>query len=130
MVTFLYMWRFNLITKEVMENYCQGEIYEREDSVNDDLESLIEDLRLGKEPDEKVDTYFVPKLTVEELKMVQRKDRTYFETFLESLNPDVDEAEMKLSDSDSKFVEGWCGRKTFKIKNKTQQNIFNSCSLQ
>ena len=53
----------------------------RKDSVNDDLESLFEDLRLGKEPDEEVLTYFLPKLTEEEMKSVNEKDATYFETF-------------------------------------------------
>ena len=34
-----------------MESYCKGEEDEK-DSVNDDLESLFENIRLGKEPDE------------------------------------------------------------------------------
>ena len=70
MVTIIYMWRQNLITKEAMEKFTKGEkSYGRhyKDSVNDDLESLFEDLRLGKEPDEFVKTYFLPKLTEEEM---------------------------------------------------------------
>ena len=33
-----------------------------------------------------------------------------------SLSPAIDEAQMKLSESDSKFVQGFCWRKTFTIK--------------
>ena len=118
----------------------------RKDSVNDDLESLFEDHRLGKEPDEEVLTYFLPKLTEEEMKSVNGKDATYFETFRWSWNPDVKEAEMILSESDSKFVEGWGRRRTFTIdyspeicsdnlsvtssEESSLQNICNCCSLQ
>ena len=45
-----------------MESYCNGE-YPLKDSVNDDLESLFENIRHGREPDEEVRTYFLPKLT-------------------------------------------------------------------
>ena len=49
------MWRRKLITKENMEKICQGkEDKYREKSVNDDLESFLEDVRRGKEPDESV----------------------------------------------------------------------------
>ena len=119
MVTMTYMWKHKIITKETMEKYCNGEKYPK-NSVNDDLESFFEDIRLGKEPDEEVRTYFVPKLTVEEMKLVERKDTSYFETFIEGAlgaNPDVKEAEMKLSESDSKFANGYGWRKTFTIEN-------------
>ena len=97
--------------------------------VNDDLESFFEDLRLGNEPDDKVTTYFLPKLTEEEMKLVGRKDTTYLLTFHNS-NPDVEEAEMLLSESDSKYVEGWGWRTTFTIENSASQNISHRCSLQ
>ena len=99
-----------LITKEEMESYCKGEKYE-EDSVNDDLESLFENIRLGKEPDEEVVTYFLPKLTKKELELVKTRDTTYAQTFWTS-NPDVDESVMKRSKSDSKYVQSWFYRKT------------------
>ena len=124
MVTFIYMSRRELITKEKMENYCKGNDDNRKHSVNDDLESLFEDIRHGKELDEAVWTYFLPKLTKKELELIEKKDTSYLETF--SLrNPDVSEAEMKLSESDSKFVRGWCWRKTFTIENSSSQNYFN-----
>ena len=114
MVTIIRMERLELITKEEMEKYCRGEYFDRKDSVNDDLESLFEDLRLGKQPDEVVHTYFVPKLMEEEMVLVQRKDTTYFETFWLG-DPDVPEAEMLLSESDSKYVQVWGRRRTFTI---------------
>ena len=116
MVTSIYLNRYWLITKETMESYCKGEEIEQ-DSVNDDLESLFENIRLGKEPDEAVDTYFLPKLTEEELELVERKDASFLKTFIKSSNPDVNETDMMLSESDSKYIYHWSWRKTFVIKN-------------
>ena len=123
MVTIFDMRRWKLITKEAMENYCKGKESEK-NSVNDDLESLFEDLRLGKQPLEFCPTYFLPKLTKEELKAVERKDPTYLETFELAGNADMPEAQMKLSESDSKFVKAYGSRKTFTINNPSR------CSLQ
>ena len=117
--------RFKIITKEAMEKYCKGEDEFQKDSVNDDLESFFEDLRLGKEPDDIGYTYFLPKLTKEEMKLVERKDTSYLETF-DMSNPDVPEDEMKLSESDSKFVLGLSLRNTFPIENKSSLYIANS----
>ena len=117
MVTMMFIRKYNLITKEEMANYCKGKRYE-ENSVNDDLESLFDDLRLKKEPFERVETYFLPKLTAEELKLVERKDSSYLKTFARS-NFDVKEAEMRLSESNSKFVRARCSRRTFTIKNSS-----------
>ena len=119
MVTQIDMWRRNLITKEKMENYCKEE--STEESVTDDLESLFEDIRLGKKPKSQMGTYFLPKLTTEELKLVARKENSFMHTFSSTfwaeMDADVSEAEMKLSESDSKFVRGICRRKTFTIEN-------------
>ena len=128
MVTSIQMWRSKLITKEAMEKYCKGE-EKRKDSVNDDLESFFEDLRLGKEPDENVRTYFLPKLTEKEMALIEQKDISYLETF-GLPNPDVPEAEMKLSESNSKFVYGWGYRRTFTIENSSLQNTSHCCNLQ
>ena len=100
-----------------MESYCKGEKSQK-DSVNDDLESLFENIRLGKEPDEKVETYFLPKLTEEELELVERRDQSYLQSLWYS-NPDVDDNKMLLSESDSKYVKGLSLRKTFVIKNSS-----------
>ena len=112
MLTTIYMMRLNLITKEAMKNYCKGEEYETV-SVNDDIEDLFEDLRLGKEPKTLVRTYFLPKLTQEELGLVDNKDQNYFETFFRFLDPDVGVEEMNLSESKSKYVEGVSSRRTY-----------------
>ena len=103
-----------------MESYCKGEKKEK-DSVNDDLESLFENIRLGKEPDEKVLTYFLPKLTEEELELVERKDKSYLQTFFYDDEADVDETEMMLSESDSKYVRGESFRRTFVIDGAASQ---------
>ena len=121
MVTILHIRRYNLITKESRESFYQGKKL-RKESVNDDLESLFDKLRLGEKPYEDVRTYFLPKLTEEELKLVENKDFDYFQTFDWS-NPDVDEAFMKSSESESKFVQGFCWRTTFTIENeKVEKN--------
>ena len=133
-MTIFNMERLELITKEEMENYCI-EKWNRKDnlriSVNDDLDSFLEDLRLGKfnnpifsyfwgskswsSSEEKVDTYFLPKLTEKELELVERKDPSYERTFYWD-NPDVSEYEMKLSESDSKFIHIRGCRRTFTIE--------------
>ena len=100
-----------------MVNYCKGK-EEEKDSINDDLESLFEDIRLEKQPAKYTRTYFLPKLTEEEMELVDKKDLTYFASFSDpSMNPDVEEAEMKASESNSKFVlaKGW--RKTAVVEN-------------
>ena len=131
-MTFFYMERWRLITKEATDKYCKGEELE-EVSVHDDLESLFEDLRLGREVlDDTYHTYFLPELTTKEMELVRRKDTRYLETFNLYLygNPDVDEAEMKLSESDSKFLYGRGHRRTFTIENKSLISNIQNCSLQ
>ena len=113
MVTYMVRRRYNLITKEKMEKYCKGEEYEKE-SVNDDLDVLFECIRLGKEPDETVNTYFLPMLTKKEVELIEQEDYNYLKTFRRP-NPDVKKAEMKLSQSNSKFVYSWGVRRTVTI---------------
>ena len=69
----------------------------------------------------KVITYFLPKLTEEELELVERRDASYLQTF-SYLNPDVKETEMMLSDSDSKYFHGFSGRRTFVIENVSKNH--------
>ena len=142
LVTTIYMYRDLLITKENMEHICKGKAYRKDDhryqdeynfeynfeygnhvgntsryeeSVGDDLELYFNDLQLGREPTSWNWTYFLPELTQDELKLVEEKNKDYFETFFWSTNPDVDEDEMKSSTSSSKYVSGYCRRKTFRI---------------
>ena len=124
MLTIISMSRLSLITKEGMEDKCMDKDEERQ-SINDDLESLFQDLQLGSEPDYFVSTYFLPKLTEEELKLVERDDSTYTRTFLN--RTDLDENEMKASVSDSKYVNTFCERETFAIENPSLNSCAFSC---
>ena len=113
MVTKMVRWRRYLITQENMVRYCEGEEYQKE-SVNDDLDLLFEGIRLGKKPNDCVETYFLPILTKKELELVERKNYNYLKSFMGSI-PDVDETEMELSESNSKFVYAFGQRRTFAI---------------
>ena len=135
LVTMLKLYRENLITKEKVERYCTEEFFSRvpfiatekdlieskqhlNESVFDDLESTFQHLKSGNEKEAcsknllPVTSYFIPKLTQKELNLVDMKDELYLKTFwnfrrrLNSLSVDVDEAEMKRSESKSKFVNG------------------------
>ena len=151
LVSTIYMYRDLLISKENMERICMGKAYRKdehrhqywygdrfgknryEESVNDDLELYFNDLQLGREPTSWNWTYFLPELTPTELKLVEEKNKDYFQTFVWSMNPDVDEDEMKSSTSNSKYVSGYCRRRTFKIENPKLQEMDNSnkcCALQ
>ena len=88
------------------------------DSVGDDLESLFLNQKFpGRKAGSWKHAYFLPKLTEAELELVERKDKNYMETFYHGQVADVEEAKMKLSESDSKFVLGTSYRKTFTIEN-------------
>ena len=116
MVTMILMERRKLITKEKMESYCKGNGELEKEEVNDDLESVFDDIRLGKNPDDDVRTYFLPKLTKSELKLIERRDYNFMDTFLYKKAADVSKAEMEASESDSKFVRAFGIRITFTIK--------------
>ena len=82
-----------------------------EHSLNDDLEILFKKLKLGQVTDEKVQTFSFPKLTNKEMELVESKDEDHLASY--GASPvDIDEAEMKLSDSKSKFVHKFCQRET------------------
>ena len=101
MLTSIYLLRWRLITREKMENYCKGK--ERvKNSVNDDLESLFENIQLGKEPHEWVINYFLPMLTEEELEL-ERIDKSYLE-----------------SSNSIKYVYGHSERRTVVIEPSTE----------
>ena len=124
-LTIIYMEKEQLVTKETMESYYKGDHSPRNISVNDDLERLFQDLQLGKEPSDDAIAYYLPKLTVDEMALVEKKDRTYFQIFFtgvyppnwnHSKKPDVDDDEMKMSESRSKFILAKSHRKSFKLK--------------
>ena len=61
-------------------------------------------------------TFFIPELTLKERKLVEIKDEEYMRSFKLLNNADVDEAEMQLSSSKSKYVAAYCRRKTIRIE--------------
>ena len=118
MVTIIRMERWHLITKEKMEDYYKGKEERHgwdKESVHDDLDSFFDKLQNGWWEEEWVRTYFIPKLTEKEKKLVEEKDKdhlmSYFYTY-----PDVSKKEMDESESKSKFVRGKCDRRTFILK--------------
>ena len=120
-LTMLNMWRFKLITKEKIKKAVEGklktELYwnRYEGSINDDLERFFINLKNKKEVKyESVESFFTPKLTNEELKLVQEGNEEHLKSY-SYRNPDVDVEEMKKSDSKSKYVHGACWRMTFPL---------------
>ena len=68
-------------------------------------------------------TYFLPKLTQIEMELVETKDQDYFQSFFQFENPDVDEKEMKLSESNSKYALVVCRRRTDTVENPWFQDL-------
>ena len=90
-----------------------------EESIQNDLESFFEKLKIGKENREDVATYFLPKLTNEELKLVEVKDENHLQEYVWQIigrTVDVDPEQMKKSESDSKYVRSKCVRYTYLLK--------------
>ena len=111
MVTSMSMSRFRLITKEKRDELYLGRKEMYKGSINDSIETLLGNIRLGNQPNEILNLYFTPRLTDEEMQLIDRKDPDYLQTFTSSY-PDVNEASMKNSESDYKFCETMCTRKT------------------
>ena len=122
-VTQIGMDRRYLITQEEMVDYCLGKKDYYKKSINDDHESLFECIRLGEEFDKHASTYFLPKLTPRELKLVELKDPKYLATMDRlpvgpipvPIDPVKREAEMKLSESKSRYVMVVCCRYTYTL---------------
>ena len=131
MVTALYMERSNLITKDTMKKYCQeywreklpARDFHREKSINDDLETVLDDLKRGKLPTYYVDTYFLPELTEVEMTLVEKNDPSFRKTFRQGFwagenspqRSDLDQNEIGITASTSKFILTRCGRSTYRI---------------
>ena len=111
MVTIMSMERQRLITKEQRDRYYLGERIDLKGSINDSIETLLEDIRLGHLPNEIFRLYFTPRLTEKEMQLIERKDPAYWQTF-SKWSPDVGERSMKNSESDSKFCYTFCQRET------------------
>ena len=130
MMTFIYMYKDLLVTKEKMSRICTGNGCRQKDhetptggdtykdSVADDLESFVKDIQLGRKPLPMAWTYFIPELTLEEIDLVEKKNKEYFRTFKLLNNADVNETEMRLSSSTSKYISAYCRRKTITIESQ------------
>ena len=123
-LTTLTMYRRDLITQEESKQAAEGKLKndpEWEDydgSINDDLDSFINNLQNSNElKDEKVESFFLPKLTEEELKLVEEKNQEHIMSYMDGLYgcPDVDVEEMKQSDSKDKYVHCECRRETLHL---------------
>ena len=132
-LTTLNMERWKLVTKEKVKKAAEGKLKNHADwkyykeSINDDLERFFINLQNQKEVKcELVASFFTPKLTTEELKLVQDENQEHFKTYLKHYrgkNPDVDVEEMKKSDSKSKYVHGRCWRRTIPLRLETSEKI-------
>ena len=102
------------------------EVFRLEVSINDDLEEFLINLQNQEEvKDERVKSFFTPKLTNEELKLVQEGNEEHLKTYwdyYDGKNPDVDVEEMKKSDSKSKYVHGHCWRETIPLRLEASEN--------
>ena len=121
-LTMLHMMRWNLLTKEKVKKAYEGklknEVYwdDYKGSINDDLERFFINLQNRKEVKyEWVRSFVTPKLTNEELNLVQEGNEEHLNTYWFP-NPDVDVEEMKKSDSKSKYVHGECWRATIPLR--------------
>ena len=118
-LTMLRMERINLITKEKSKEAAEGKLKNDWDwknydgSINDDLDLFEKNLQNSDEIDnEEVWSFFTPKLTKEELKLVEQKKKEHMETYFLYFHADVDVNEMEKSDSKDKYVHTRCIRKT------------------
>ena len=118
MVTAIYLKKDSLITEEKVKSYSNGEQDIRR-SFYDDLETLFEELQLGKNPSRCTRTYHLPKLTVDQLALVDSKDKQFFRTFDKMypyvFPPYVFPKKKMETVSDSEFILGVSQRRTFRI---------------
>ena len=138
MFTMLNMWRGNLVTKEKVKEAYEQKLKNHVDwagqneSIHDDLESFLFNIQ-NYQPikEEDVKSYFTPKLTDEELVLVENKNEEYLQSFFmhgskKDWSADVSVEEMKKSDSKDKFVHGYCLRRTFSIHEFDLENGLRS----
>ena len=114
-LTMLTMYRKCLITKEKSKEAAEGKLKNDpywkyyEGSINDDLDSFVNNLQNSEEIDyEDVWSFCTSKLTKEELKLVEQKNEEHMWTYLMNYNADVDVEEMKKSDSKDKYLHSSC----------------------
>ena len=124
-VIMVWMYRLNVITKEKAKQASKGKLENDADwraeknSVNDDLENFFNNLQNSKERKiEGITSFFTPKLTKKELKLVELKKEDHLSTYsyhYVGQNHDVSPDEMEKSDSKSKYVLVRCNRVSFRL---------------
>ena len=113
------MVKHNCITKEKYEEMYKTseESEEREDlSVGEDLEYFIGQIRKGKflVGEDYNPSFMLCLLDAEERKKLEEKDEDFMKTFFDA-EADVPEAEWKESESNMKFANFSCTRRTYSI---------------
>ena len=127
-LTMVDMTRLNLVTTEKVKEAAEGNLKNEyrwkfyEGSINDDLEGFLTNLQNQEEVEDGVVwSFFTPKLTNEEMKLVEERNQEHLKTYerhYDSRNPDVDPEEMKKSASKSKYVHVQCRRRTMLLRIK------------
>ena len=134
-LTVLHNWREHIITKKEMKKYYDGKMEidrglrigqnRYKESTLDDMESFIANILIGDVKEEDKYTFFLPKLSEEEIRLIEDQDIEYLNSFacyIKHLkNPDVkyDESlslEMLEKESKTKFLRGGSRRKTTFLK--------------
>lgn len=153
-LTMFEMGRRNLITKEKAKDASKGKFKLNNESmpwvgeaisINDDLEMYLTNFLNSEEiKQEYVRSFFTPKLTEDELKLVELKNDDYLKSFwhhFDGRNPDVDSEEMQKSDSKAKYVYGQCIRRTIlltlngkgtenqKVKRNRKMAVKSCCNI-
>ena len=130
-LTTLHMRRQYLITKEKARQAAEGKLMNDPDwrfykgPINDDLDSFIDNLQNSNEMgNEEVWSFFTPKLTKKELKLVEEKNEEHMRNYLLLIYADVDAEEMTKSDSKDKYVHSYCLRKTVHLTLESNQTLF------
>ena len=133
-LTTLTMYRQHLITQEESKQAAEGKLKNNplwEDykgSINDDLDSLVNNLQNSEKTDnEEVLSFFTPKLTKEELKLVERDNYEHMKTYIVYL-PDVDVEKMRNSDSKDKYVHTRCIRNTKYLSLESERTLSEDIS--
>ena len=126
-LTILKMKRWCLVTKETVKNAYKGKLLNdrawsrQQQSVNDDLEAFIETINNGEKIGSEVTrSFYTPKLTKDELRLVDEGNKDFLQKFFYPA-PDISAEVFAKSDSKSKYVHGDCGRLTFSLTLKSAE---------
>ena len=131
-LTMLLMQRQNLITKEKAKLYSENKSHLKDESltkknefngsINDDLEAFVTNFSNSNVKEEMVWSFFTPKLSKKELKLVEMGDKEHLKTYWK-INPDVKVEVMKKSDSKDKYVKAECRRVTMYLTVALQEKL-------